>query len=122
MAVPPEPVVIRDRRQPPLQLDPLIHPTNRLQVCAVLAGASQVEFSTVQRTLGLSASALSKQVHTLIDAGYVAQARATGDSRRIWLQLTPAGRTAYRGHLAALRAIIDASNVSDEAPATQLST
>ncbi len=101
----------RSRRQEPAaQLDPLIHPTNRLLVCAALSPAVQVEFAAVQRVVGLSTSALSKQVHTLIDAGYVTQSRSVADSRRIWLGLTPAGRAAYRSHLAALQALIDASN------------
>ncbi len=68
--------------RPEHRLDPLIHPTNRLRVCAALAAASQVEFSALQRAVELSASALSKQVHTLVDAGYVAQRRGTPDSRR----------------------------------------
>ena len=97
------------------RLDPLIHPTNRLRICAALASASRVEFSAMQRIVGLSPSALSKQAHTLIDAGYVDQSRATPDSRRVWLRLTPAGRRAYRSHLAALQAIIEAEHVSDEA-------
>jgi DNA-binding MarR family transcriptional regulator len=89
-------------------LDPVIHPTGRLRVCAALASANQVEFSVVRDAVGLSVSALSKQVHTLIDAGYVAQDRDVGDSRRIWLRLTSAGRAAYAAHLAALQALIDA--------------
>ena len=93
-----------------LALDPLIHPTNRLRICAALAAAHRVEFSTVQEAVGLSASALSKQVHTLTDAGYVATSRDALDSRRVWLRLTPTGRTAYRAHLAALQAIIDATS------------
>jgi DNA-binding MarR family transcriptional regulator len=92
------------------QLDPLIHPTNRLRVCAALAAAGRVEFSLVQQAVGLSASALSKQVHALTGAGYVTQSRGVADSRRIWLRRTPAGRQAYRSHLAALQALIDASN------------
>jgi DNA-binding MarR family transcriptional regulator len=111
MAVPTETVMIRGRQhKAEPQLDPLIHPTNRLRVCAALAAAGRVEFSLVQQAVGLSASALSKQVHALTGAGYVTQSRGVADSRRIWLRLTPAGRTAYRSHLAALQALIDASN------------
>ena len=88
------------------RLDPVIHPASRLLVCACLAPASQVEFAVLQRTVGLSASALSKQVHILIDAGYVAQVRDVIDSRRIWLRLTTVGRAAYRSHLTALQDLI----------------
>lgn len=95
-----------DRAPSPPQLDPIIHPSSRLLICACLAPASQVEFAFLQRTVGLSASALSKQVKILIDAGYVAQLRDVVDSRRMWLRLTPAGKTAYRSHLAALQELI----------------
>lgn len=90
-------------------LDPLIHPANRLRICAALAGAYRVEFSAVQQAVGLSTSALSKQVRTLIDADYVDSSRDTVDSRRLWLRLTPTGRKAYEAHLKALQAIIDGS-------------
>ena len=99
-----------DRAASPPQLDPIIHPSSRLLICACLAPASQVEFAFLQRTVGLSASALSKQVRVLIDAGYVAQLRDVVDSRRIWLRLTPVGRSAYRSHLAALQDLIATGN------------
>ena len=79
----------------------------RLQICAALAAAERVEFSVIQRHLGLSASALSKQVSALAEAGYVTQRRAYPDSRRVWLALTRAGRAAYHSHIAALRSVID---------------
>lgn len=90
----------------PPQLDPIIHPSSRLLICACLAPAARVEFAFLQKTVGLSASALSKQVRILIDAGYVTQLRDVVDSRRIWLRLTPTGRSAYRAHLAALQNLI----------------
>ncbi|WP_213456315.1 transcriptional regulator [Rhizomonospora bruguierae] len=83
----------------------IIHSAGRLRVCAALSAAAEVEFSVLQNNVGLSASALSKQVHVLLDAGYVSQQRDPVDSRRIWLSLTGAGQAAYRGHLAALHAI-----------------
>jgi len=91
---------------PERYLDPLIHPSIRLRICAALAAATRVEFSTVQRSTGATASKLSKNVATLTDAGYVRSTRAREDSRRIWLELTPEGRNAYTAHVAALRAIV----------------
>lgn len=99
-----------DRAASPPELDPIIHPSSRLLICACLAPAAQVEFAFLQKTVGLSASALSKQVRILIDAGYVAQLRDVVDSRRIWLRLTPVGRSAYRAHLAALQNLIAAGH------------
>ncbi|MET8375797.1 transcriptional regulator [Streptomyces microflavus] len=87
--------------------DTTVHAPNRLRVCALLDTAGEAEFGLVQEQLGLSASVLSKHVTVLMDAGYVEQRKAVRDARqRVWLRLTPGGRDAYRGHLAALRAIV----------------
>lgn len=88
------------------QLDPVIHPTHRLKICAMLDAGAEVEMAVVKDAVGLSPSALSKQVAALVDAGYVAQERAQRDSRRIWLTLTPQGKRAYRGHVLALQEIV----------------
>lgn len=89
------------------ELDPVIHPAHRLRICAMLAAAPQVEMSLVKDHLSLSPSALSKQVSALVDAGYVTQQRSRSDSRRVWLALTKDGTRAYRGHVEALRAIVE---------------
>ncbi|MDP9847431.1 transcriptional regulator [Streptosporangium lutulentum] len=87
--------------------DATIHAPNRLRVCALLDAVVEAEFGAIQERLDVSASVLSKHVSVLIEAGYVKQRKATRDTRqRVWLQLTDAGRTAYRAHLAALRAIV----------------
>ena len=88
--------------------DPIIHGEHRLRVMAILSAADAVEFGTIQEELGLSKSALSKQLAQLTDVGYVQQERRTrGGRSRVWLALTKTGRSAYRAHIAALRAIID---------------
>lgn len=87
-------------------LDPVIHPMHRLQICAMLDAGTTLETSVIKDQLGLSASALSKQVAALIDAGYVRQDRSGADSRKVWLSLTKTGSAAYRGHVAALQAIV----------------
>ncbi|WP_343240438.1 transcriptional regulator [Streptomyces sp. SID14515] len=94
--------------------DATIHAPNRLRICALLDTAGEAEFGLVQKQLGLSASVLSKHASVLMDAGYVEQRKAVRDTRqRIWLRLTRQGRNAYRGHLAALRAIV---GPADRAP------
>ncbi|MDX3455536.1 transcriptional regulator [Streptomyces sp. ME02-8801-2C] len=91
--------------------DATIHAPNRLRVCALLDTAGEAEFGLVQQQLDLSASVLSKHVTVLMDAGYVEQRKAVRDTRqRVWLRLTRRGRDAYRGHLAALRAIVGPSD------------
>ena len=92
-------------------LDPVIHPTNRLRICALLNAAQEVEFGTLQKEIGVSASVLSKQLAHLQEAGYVEQRRVLTDSRHhVWLKLTRSGRSAYARHIAALRAILEAGN------------
>jgi DNA-binding MarR family transcriptional regulator len=88
------------------RLDQIIHPTHRLKICAILDAATTVEMSVIKDAVDLSASALSKQVAALVDAGYVTQERSRVDSRRIWLSLTADGKRAYRDHVQALQAIV----------------
>jgi DNA-binding MarR family transcriptional regulator len=88
------------------RLDPLIHAPVRLSIMAFLAEVDRAEFSLVRDSVELTAPALSKQVSTLEEAGYVRVEKGyVGKRPRTWLSLTPAGRRAMTQHLAALRAI-----------------
>jgi DNA-binding MarR family transcriptional regulator len=87
--------------------DELIHAPVRLRICAALDPVREIEFGALLTLLDISKSALSKHVSVLADAGYVTQRRAVRDTRqRVWLRLTPAGRSAYRRHVAALQRIV----------------
>ena len=89
------------------RFDELIHPSTRLSIVAMLAAADWVEFAFVRDHLGLSDSALSKQLSTLAEAGYVHVERPVSNHRRrVRARLTPAGRAAFDGHVAALREIV----------------
>jgi DNA-binding MarR family transcriptional regulator len=89
------------------RFDELIHPSTRLSIVALLAAADWVDFAFVRDQLGLSDSALSKQLSTLEQAGYVHIERPVSDHRRrVQARLTPEGRAAFNGHVAALRAIV----------------
>jgi DNA-binding MarR family transcriptional regulator len=90
--------------------DELIHPATRLSIVALLAAADWADFAFVRDELGLSDSALSKQLSTLEEAGYVAIERPVSERRRrVRARLTPTGRERFSGHVAALRGIIAAS-------------
>ncbi|ACZ32273.1 transcriptional regulator [Xylanimonas cellulosilytica DSM 15894] len=90
------------------RFDELIHPATRLQLAAALAAADWAEFAFLRDKLGLSDSALSKQLGALEDAGYVTTDRVLdGGRRRLRARLTPRGRDALVGHLAALKALLD---------------
>ncbi len=87
-------------------LDPVIHPIQRLRICALLDPVTEEEFAALRDLLGTSDSALSKQLSALANAGYVEQRRATRSGRsRVWVCLTKAGRQAFHHHVAALQAI-----------------
>lgn len=89
------------------QFDELIHPATRLSIVALLAAADWADFAFVRDELGLSDSALSKQLSTLEEAGYVTIERPTsGQRRRVRARLTPVGRRQFESHVAALQAII----------------
>jgi len=88
-------------------LDPVIHAPNRLQMCCMLAGVDDIDFATLREALDVSESVLSKHIKTLEDAGYLKIRKTPSEGRvRTWLALTPAGRKALKGHLAALKALM----------------
>jgi DNA-binding MarR family transcriptional regulator len=94
------------------RFDELIHPSTRLSLVALLAAADWADFSFLRDELGLSDSALSKQLSTLEEAGYVAIDRPLSDRRRrVRARLTPLGRSAFRGHVAALQAIVGTADL-----------
>ncbi|MEU0041389.1 MULTISPECIES: transcriptional regulator [unclassified Streptomyces] len=89
------------------RFDELIHPSTRLSLVATLAAADWAEFAFLKDRLALSDSALSKQLTTLEEAGYVAtERRLSGSRRKVRARLTEAGREAFNGHIAALQAIV----------------
>jgi DNA-binding MarR family transcriptional regulator len=90
--------------------DELIHAPLRLQICAMLSPVRSLPFSDIRDSLEISDSVLSKHLSALAEAGYVEVSRVRADSRsRRQITLTNAGRTALRGHLAALQAIAAAA-------------
>lgn len=90
--------------------DELIHAPLRLQMCAMLAPVRSLPFSDMRDRLEISDSVLSKHLSALAEAGYVEVSRVRVDARsRRQVRLTKPGRTALRGHLAALQAIAAAA-------------
>lgn len=88
------------------RLDPVIHAPVRFSIVAVLDGVDEAEFAHVRDVVEISDSVLSKQATQLEAARYVKIRKGyVGKRPRTWLSLTSRGRTAYRRHLEALRAI-----------------
>jgi DNA-binding MarR family transcriptional regulator len=89
------------------RFDELIHASTRLSLVALLAAADWADFAFLRDELGLSDSALSKQLSTLEAANYVEIERPVRDHRRrVRAKLTADGMAAFRGHIAALRGIV----------------
>lgn len=95
-------------QDPQARLEPLLLDPTRLRVVASLAGAVEVEFGFIRDRVGLTDSALSKQLRTLGEAGLLTTRRErTGARRRVWAGLTSEGRARLAQHAAALREIAD---------------
>jgi DNA-binding MarR family transcriptional regulator len=89
-------------------LDDLLGHPVRFSVVALLAPATQIEFSFVRDRIEVTDSMLSKQVSLLEQAGYVKVNKGfVGKRGRTWLSLTKAGRRVFARHLAALHEIAD---------------
>ena len=97
------------------KFDELIHAPTRLALVALLAATEWADFQFLRDSAGLSDSALSKQLTTLEDAGYIAIERPVSNRRRrVHVRLTERGRASFDGHVAALQAVI----ATAEAPST----
>ena len=89
------------------KFDPLIHAQNRLQICAMLAAAAEIEFKVLREQLDVSDSVLSKDLKSLQEANYVVLTKRTEMGRqRTWLALSSDGRKAFNGHVKALQQIV----------------
>lgn len=102
-----------------LVFDPVIHPPARLQIMAVLATVQDAEFAMLRKTADISDSVLSKHLSALAEAGYVRLRKAAQDGRqRTWASITRTGRAAFRGHVAALQALVNVADAGGEPEVT----
>jgi len=85
----------------------IIHAPNRLQICSLLAPLDDAEFQFLRDSMSVSDSVLSKHIKQLEEAGYVKQRKENLDGRqRTWVFLTNSGRSAFSGHVKALKSIV----------------
>ena len=95
------------------RFDELIHAPTRLAIVSLLAAAEWAEFKFVRDSVGLSDSALSKQLSTLEEAGYVEIHKGfVGKRPRTSARLTKAGQVAFEQHVAALQEIVARAGAS----------
>ncbi|MGO1561689.1 hypothetical protein CZ771_08735 [Actinomycetales bacterium JB111] len=95
-------------RHPRHDLDATLTLPVRLSIVAALSRVHKADFRSLRDLVEVSDSALSKQLTVLEDATYVEISKSrSGRQARTWVTLTPDGRAALEGHLAALRAIAE---------------
>ena len=95
------------------RFDELIHAPTRLAIVSLLAASEWADFKFIRDSAGLSDSALSKQLTTLEDAGYVQIRKGFVAKRpRTSAKLTTVGRAAFEQHVAALQEIVSRSGAS----------
>jgi DNA-binding transcriptional ArsR family regulator len=95
------------------RFDEVIHAPTRLAIVSLLAASEWADFSFIRDTVALSDSALSKQLTTLEDAGYIDIRKGfVGKRPRTSVKLNQAGLAAFHQHVAALQEIVARSGVS----------
>ncbi|PLS27762.1 Transcriptional regulator [Bifidobacterium parmae] len=90
------------------RFDAVIHEPTRLRICGLLSSVREMRFADIREALGLSDAMCSRHLTTLAGDGYIALTKRPGESTRhmvTWAAITPEGRRALAGHLAALQAI-----------------
>ena len=97
------------------ELDLHLHAPARLQIAAVLARVSEVEFARLAEIVEVSDSVMSKHLSALSGAGYVRLRKAKADGRqRTWAAFTPKGRKAFAAHMAALEELVASARAAAE--------
>ena len=95
------------------RFDQLIHAPTRLSIISLLAATEWADFRFIRDSLDLSDSALSKQLATLDEAGYVEIRKGfVGKRPRTSARLTIVGRAAFEQHVAALQEILARAGTS----------
>jgi DNA-binding HxlR family transcriptional regulator len=94
-------------------ITPRFHAPTRLSLVAFLAPTGWADFAVLRDSISLSDSALSKQLTTLADAGYVEVRKVfVGRRPHTSARLTPDGRTAFDRHVLALQEIVSGAGRS----------
>lgn len=93
-----------------MSIDEQFHSFVRFSIVATLVSLHRAEFAFVRDAIGVSDSVLSKQASALEAAGYLQIIKGhVGKRPRTWYALTDQGRTAFTGHLDALRSLAEAA-------------
>ncbi|HIQ04782.1 MAG TPA: transcriptional regulator [Anaerolineae bacterium] len=93
------------------ELDPIIHQPVRLRIMAALTALpedAQMEFVALRDLLKATDGNLGAHLRKLEDAGYVSIEKTfVARKPRTYISVTPKGRSAFEGHVRALRKILE---------------
>lgn len=93
------------------ELDPVIHASARLRICAALAAletGDRISFPRLQELLGMTAGNLSTHLRKLEDAGYLDLEKVfEGRTPATYLSLSTAGRRAFEDYTTQLRSLLE---------------
>jgi DNA-binding MarR family transcriptional regulator len=98
-------------------LDEFVHTPARLSILSLLAPADWVAFSFLRDAIATTDSALSKQLKTLEEAGYVESFKDRSARRSTSVRLTEPGRAAFEAYLRALEQLVARSRGAGPAEA-----
>ncbi len=92
---------------PAPEFDAVIHAPQRLQICALLARAGEIEIGTLRDALAVSDATLSKHLKTLSESAFVESRRVQQPrgQARTWVALTKDGRRRLAAHVAFLQGL-----------------
>jgi DNA-binding MarR family transcriptional regulator len=92
------------------ELDPVVHGKLRLAVLSLLVTVQEADFTWLRQRTGSTDGNLGAQMQKLEEAGYVAmEKRFAGRKPQTLYRMTPEGREALAGYVAALKALLAGS-------------
>lgn len=93
--------------EPFLQLDRVIHEKGRMAIMSLLGAASELSFTELRDSLGMTDGNITTHIRTLQQAGYIAVTKSVHEKRPLTTcSLTPAGRKAFEDYINLLEQIV----------------
>jgi len=93
--------------EPFLQLDRVIHEKGRMAIMSLLAAASELSFTEMRDSLGMTDGNITSHIRTLQQAGYIAVTKSFQEKRPLTTcSLTPSGRKAFEEYINLLEQIV----------------
>jgi DNA-binding MarR family transcriptional regulator len=90
-----------------LKLDRVIHEKGRMAIMSLLAANTELSFTEMKQTLGMTDGNLSVHLRTLQESGYISISKTFQDRRPLTTcSLTTAGRKAFSSYIDLLEQIV----------------